>query len=118
VAPRISADDGRSGLALFEVREAHAREEIRIGIDFQVDSPSFIAFAERLKDRALSDGEGKSVEVASVADRDLDHTFYCDDPCGKTFELDCCDHAAVKGRPHGQAWNQPRSLLATPNGMG
>ena len=92
----ISADGGRSGLALFELGEGHRQGEVLVAIAFQVESAAFVSFAEGLKDRDLKDTEGKQLEMESVVDHDHCYAFYFNDPYGNPFELDCYDHASVK----------------------
>lgn len=92
----ISADGGRSGLALFEASEAHPHAPLSSGIAFSVDCATFVSFAESLKDRELPDSHGSRLELGSVVDHDHCYAFYFDDPYGNAFELDCYEHAAVK----------------------
>lgn len=92
----LSADGGRSGLALFERGAGHPDFKIEIGVAFAVDAESFVAFASNLEERELSDGRGGRIRADSVVDHDLCYAFYFEDPYGNAFELDCYDHAAVK----------------------
>ena len=92
----LSADGGRSGLALFERGGAHADFKLEIGVAFAVDAESFVAFASSLEERELADGRGGRIHADSVVDHDLCYAFYFEDPYGNAFELDCYDHAAVK----------------------
>ena len=92
----ISADGGRSGLALFEIGPETPRFKIEVGVAFAVDPGSFIAFAEELGERELPDGRGGRLTAASIVDHDLCYAFYFEDPFGNAFELDCYDHAAIK----------------------
>ena len=92
----ISADGGRSGLALFEAGGPHANTKLLLGVAFQVDSAAFIAFAESLQERELLESDGSRLGLASIVDHDLCYAFYFNDPYGNAFELDCYDHAAVK----------------------
>ena len=92
----LSADGGRSGLALFEISEGTPSFTIEIGVAFSVDAASFVAFAEGLAKHQLSDGKGGTISSASIVDHDLCYAFYFQDPYGNAFELDCYDHAAVQ----------------------
>ena len=92
----LSADGGRSGIALFEIREGTPTSKIEIGVAFAVDAPTFVAFAEGVAERELSDGLGGRLTPSDVVDHDLCYAFYFQDPYGNAFELDCYDHAAVK----------------------
>ena len=92
----VSADGGRSGVALFEIREEHPAFKVEIGVAFAVDAPTFMAFADGLAERELSDGRGGQIAPSSVVDHDLCYAFYFQDPYGNAFELDCYDHAALK----------------------
>ena len=91
----VSADGGRSGLALFAIGEGTPSFKIEIGVAFAVDAASFVAFAEGLGERELSDGRGGRISAVSIVDHDLCYAFYFQDPFGNAFELDCYDHAAV-----------------------
>jgi len=92
----ISADGGRSGLALFKAGTGHPTTQIPIGIAFQVDAEQFIEFARGLEDKEIRDTQGAPLRAASVVDHDLCFAFYFLDPWGNTFELDCYDHARVQ----------------------
>ena len=92
----VSADGGRSGLALFEIGPGTPTFKIEIGVAFAVDAKTFVGFAEGLGERKLSDGRGGRLKASSVVDHDLCYAFYFQDPYGNAFELDCYDHAAVK----------------------
>ena len=91
-----SADGGGSGLALFEIQEGTPTFKIEIGVAFAVGAPTFVAFAEGVAERELSDGRGGWLTPLDVVDNDLCCAFYFQDPYGNAFELDCYDHAAVK----------------------
>ena len=92
----ISADGGRSGLALFEAQGRHESAPIPIGIAFQVDAENFLDFANDLEKREIHDAKGEPLRAASVVDHDLCYAFYFQDPWGNAFELDCYDHARIQ----------------------
>lgn len=92
----ISADGGRSGLALFQAQRGHTAAPIPIGIAFQVDAESFMDFARGLEKTEIRDAQGEPLRAASVVDHDLCYAFYFQDPWGNPFELDCYDHARVR----------------------
>lgn len=91
----ISADGGRSGLALFE-RGPHHDFRVETSVAFRVDAQQFVVFAEGLEASTIRDLDGRALRTASVVDHDLCYTFYLQDPYGNQFELDCYDHETVK----------------------
>lgn len=89
----ISADGGRSGLALFE-RGQHAH--IKAEVAFRVGAKEFIAFAESLQSSNIRGASREPLKAESVVDHDLCYAFYFQDPYGNEFELDCYEYDEVR----------------------
>src|SRR5262245_59978689 len=58
----LSADGGRSGIALFEVVPGHDATTLELGAAFSVDAEQFVAFARRLGSSSVRDLGGKPLE--------------------------------------------------------
>ena len=91
----ISADGGRSGLALFE-RGPHTHIKAECSVAFRVGADEFIAFAEGLQSSSIRDASGEPLKAESVVDFDLCYAFYFQDPYGNEFELDCYEYGEVR----------------------
>jgi catechol-2,3-dioxygenase len=91
----ISADGGRSALALFE-RGQHPDFRVETWVAFRVGAKEFIAFASGLESSNIRDASGNSLRPGSVVDHDLCYAFYFQDPYGNKFELDCYDYDEVR----------------------
>ena len=92
----LSADGGRSGIALFEAGGGHDATTLEMGAAFRVDAAAFLTFAEELDERALRRPDGQPLTRADVVDFDLCYAFNFLDPWGNRFELNCYDVGAVK----------------------
>lgn len=93
----LSADGGRSGIALFEAApHGSLPTGIGKGVAFKVDAPTFVAFARQLDSRDLRSLEGERLTAASVVDFDLCFSFTLVDPYGHPLELNCYDYEAVR----------------------
>jgi catechol 2,3-dioxygenase-like lactoylglutathione lyase family enzyme len=92
---QISADGGRTTLALFEASEAHPMVAQTTGVAFSVDAATFIAFARSLPG-AIDGPAGRPLEADDVIDFDLCWAFDLVDPWGNCYELNCYDHQRVR----------------------
>lgn len=91
----ISADGGRSALALFE-RGQHPDFEVETSVAFRVEPSAFLAFADGLDSTEISGTNGKRLTRESVVDHDLCYAYYFRDPYGNGLELDCYDYAEIE----------------------
>ncbi len=90
----ISADGGKSAIALFE-RGQHPDFKVETWVAFRVSADPFVTFADELASKSIQDGDGKPLERESVVDHDLCYAYYFRDPYGNRFELDCYDYDRV-----------------------
>jgi catechol 2,3-dioxygenase-like lactoylglutathione lyase family enzyme len=92
---QISADGGRTTLALFEASDAHPMVPQRNGVAFSVDADTFISFARSLP--CGIDGPGGSpLVVTDLVDFDLCWAFDLVDPWGNLYELNCYEYDRVR----------------------
>jgi catechol 2,3-dioxygenase-like lactoylglutathione lyase family enzyme len=101
----LSADGGRSGIALFESWEKGQKVTNGMGGGFRVDCQQFIAFAERLSAHEISKASGERLRREDVVDFDLCFSYGFVDPYGNQLELNCYDYEEV------------REKLIVPSGM-
>lgn len=92
---QISADGGRTMLALFEASEGHPMEPQRTGVAFSVDADCFVSFARSLPG-AIHSPRGEPLVVTDLVDFDLCWAFDLVDPWGNQYELNCYDYDRVK----------------------
>lgn len=92
---QISADGGRTMLALFEATEHHPMVPQTGGIAFSVDAETFIAFGRSLP-CGIGDASGKPLELPDLVDFDLCWAFNLADPWGNQYELNCYDYERVR----------------------
>jgi len=92
---QISADGGRTTLALFQVSEGHPMVPQRTGVAFSVDADTFMAFARSLP-RGIDSPRGQPLELGDLVDFDLCWAFDLVDPWGNQYELNCYDHDRVR----------------------
>jgi catechol 2,3-dioxygenase-like lactoylglutathione lyase family enzyme len=92
---QISADGGKTMLALFEASDGHPMAPQVTGVAFSLDAESFAAFA-----RSLPNGiNGPSVQplhINDVVDLDMCWAYNFADPWGNNFELNCYDYERIK----------------------
>jgi catechol 2,3-dioxygenase-like lactoylglutathione lyase family enzyme len=91
----ISADGGKSGLALFEPGE-HPPFRVETSVAFRVAAEAFIEFARGLGAAKIREEDGQALTPASVVDHDLCYAYYFRDPYGNRFELDCYEYDEVR----------------------
>jgi catechol 2,3-dioxygenase-like lactoylglutathione lyase family enzyme len=92
---QISADGGRTTLALFQASDAHPMVPQHNGVAFSVDAATFIAFARSLP-RGIDTPTGKPLLLADLRDFDLCWAFDLVDPWGNQYEVNCYDYQRVK----------------------
>lgn len=92
---QISADGGRTMLALFEANERSPMVPQQTGVAFSVDADTFVAFARSLPN-GIGSPLGRPLEAADVVDFDLCFAFDLVDPWGNLYELNCFDHERVR----------------------
>ena len=92
---QISADDGATTLALFEVSEGHPMVPQSNGIAFSVDPESFVDFARSLP-RGIDHPSGGALRAEHLVDFDLCWAFDLVDPWGNQYELNCYEYETVR----------------------
>jgi catechol 2,3-dioxygenase-like lactoylglutathione lyase family enzyme len=92
---QISADGGRTTLALFEVSEGHPMIRQETGVAFSVDAESFMTFARSLP-CGLDNPSGEPLTMTDLVDFDLCWALDFVDPWGNQFELNCYDYDRIK----------------------
>lgn len=91
----ISADGGRTAIALFEVSKGHPMVAQENGIAFSVNAQSFIAFARSLPGE-IQTPEGAPLVANDVVDFDLCWAYNLADPWGNRYEINCYDYERIK----------------------
>jgi len=92
---QISADGGRTMLALFEASDGHPLAPQQTGVAFSVDAESFIAFARSLPG-GIDNPSGDRLTLADLLDFDMCWAFDLIDPWGNHYELNCYDYERVR----------------------
>lgn len=92
---QISADGGRTMLALFEATDQHPMVPQRTGVAFSVDADSFVSFARSLP-CAIDSQRGERLVLSDLVDFDLCWAFDLVDPWGNRYELNCYDYDRVR----------------------
>jgi catechol 2,3-dioxygenase-like lactoylglutathione lyase family enzyme len=92
---QISADGGRTTLALFEASDAHPMIPQENGVAFSVDADSFMLFARSLP-CGIDNPNGERLTLADLIDFDLCWAFNLVDPWGNEYELNCYDYQRVR----------------------
>lgn len=91
---QISADGGRTMLALFEASEWHPMVPMKAGVAFSLEAPAFMAFARSLP-CGIDSPQGKPLQIGDIVDFDLCWAYNLRDPWGNQYELNCYDHDQV-----------------------
>ena len=92
---QISADGGRTMLALFETSEGHPMVPQTLGVAFSSDADGFIAFARSLP-CGIASPSGQPLDVDDIVDFDLCWAFNFVDPWGNQYELNCYEYDRIK----------------------
>jgi catechol 2,3-dioxygenase-like lactoylglutathione lyase family enzyme len=92
---QISADGGRTMLALFEASEFHPMIVQRTGIAFSVDVGTFTAFTRALPGD-INSPFGRPLVANDMIDFDMCWAFDLIDPWGNQYELNCYDYERVQ----------------------
>jgi catechol 2,3-dioxygenase-like lactoylglutathione lyase family enzyme len=92
---QISADGGRTMLALFEVSDGHPMIAQQTGVAFSVDVDMFVAFTRSLPG-AIRGTSGEPLVAGDVIDFDMCWAFDLVDPWGNQYELNCYDYDRVR----------------------
>lgn len=92
---QISADGGRSMLALFEDGEGHPAQPQKTGIAFSVDAVMFAHFIRSLPDDDLVGPSGEPLAPEQIVDFDLCWAIDLADPWGNIYEVNCYDYGTV-----------------------
>lgn len=92
---QISADGGRTMLALFEAGDDHPMVPQETGIAFSVDAATFIEFTRSLPGEIRSPA-GEPLVPNDVIDFDLCWAFDLADPWRNRYELNCYDYDTIK----------------------
>ncbi|MDQ1467641.1 MAG: hypothetical protein QOH10_2056 [Actinomycetota bacterium] len=92
---QISADGGKTTLALFEASEFHPMVRQQTGVAFSVDADTFIAFARSLP-CGIDSPRGEPLVVTDLVDFDLCWAFDLVDPWRNQYEINCYDYDRVR----------------------
>jgi catechol 2,3-dioxygenase-like lactoylglutathione lyase family enzyme len=92
---QISADDGRTCLALFEANERSPMVPQTNGVAFSVDAETFVSFVRSLPN-GIDHPDGGRLTAAHLVDFDLCWAIDLVDPWGNRYELNCYDHDRVR----------------------
>lgn len=92
---QISADGGKTMLALFETTERHPMIRQETGVAFSVDAATFTQFALSLPGEIPS-VFNRPLAVDDLIDFDLCWAYDLADPWGNTYELNCYDYDVIK----------------------
>ena len=91
---QISADGGKTMLALFEATEGHPMVRQETGVAFSVDADAFISFARSLPGE-IDHPAGHRLTANDLIDFDLCWAFDLTDPWGNVYELNCYEYDRV-----------------------
>ena len=92
---QISADGGKTMLALFEACEGHPMVPQQTGVAFSVDADTFVSFARALPS-GIDNASGTPLVVGDLIDFDMCWGFDLADPWGNQYELNCYDYDRVR----------------------
>jgi hypothetical protein len=92
---QISADGGRTMLALFEAGEGHPMIPQQTGVAFSVDAGVFAEFARSLP-RGIDSPAGLPLMPSDVIDFDMCWAYDLVDPWGNQYELNCYEYDQVR----------------------
>lgn len=92
---QISADGGKTMLALFEVSEEHPTAPQIAGVAFSLDAENFAAFTRSLPN-GISSPDGQPLQRHDIVDLDMCWTYNFCDPWGNSFELNCYEYERIQ----------------------
>lgn len=92
---QISADGGRTTLALFEAGPEHPMVPQQNGVAFSIEAEPFLAFARSLPGE-LDHLPGEPLQPTHLVDFDLCWAFDFGDPWGNRFEVNCYAYDRVR----------------------
>lgn len=92
---QISADGGRTMLALFETSDEHPMVAQTTGVAFTVEPDVFISFVHSLPGE-ICGPSGRPLVPADVVDFDLCWAFDFADPWGNRYELNCYAYERIR----------------------
>ncbi len=92
---QISADGGRTMLALFEATDAHPMVAQQTGVAFSVDAETFMSFARSLP-CGIDNAGGDPLTITDLIDFDMCWAFDLADPWGNQYELNCYEYDRIK----------------------
>ena len=92
---QISADGGRTMLALFEATEGHPMVAQQTGVAFSVEADGFMSFARSLP-CGIDNPRGERLLLADLVDFDMCWAFDLVDPWGNQYELNCYDYERIR----------------------
>jgi catechol 2,3-dioxygenase-like lactoylglutathione lyase family enzyme len=92
---QISADGGRTMLALFQAGEGHPMVAQETGVAFSVDAEAFISFARSLPGE-ISGPSGRPLVPNDLIYFDMCWAFDLADPWGNRYELNCYEYDRIK----------------------
>ncbi len=92
---QISADGGKTMLALFQTTETHPMIAQKTGVAFSIDAAEFIAFALSLPGE-INSPSGQPLVADNIIDFDMCWAFDLVDPWGNQYELNCYDYERVR----------------------
>jgi catechol 2,3-dioxygenase-like lactoylglutathione lyase family enzyme len=102
----ISADQGRTKLALFEGQPQGTKPTAGFHlVAFRVDAEGFLACVDRLAECGVRDRQGRPYRIDSVVDHQCAYSIYFSDPNGHRLEITTYDYdrtrSAVSARQSG-----------------
>ena len=109
---QISADGGKTMLALFEASEGHPMVAQTTGVAFSVDAETFISFTRSLPGE-INEPSGRPLVPNDVIDFDMCWAFDLADPVGKSVRAQLLRLRPDQGRSHRARRNHRGPLLAT-----
>jgi len=92
---QISADDGKTMLALFEASDGHPMVPQVTGVAFSLDADGFMTFARSLPN-GINNPSGQPLRINDIVDFDMCWAYNFVDPWGNHFELNCYAYDRIK----------------------
>ena len=92
---QISADGGKTMLALFEASDGHPMIAQQTGVAFSVEAEVFIAFARSLPGE-INGPDDQPLLPSDVIDFDMCWAFDIVDPWGNQYELNCYEYDRIQ----------------------